>query len=201
MRIRVVLLVWPGLALAWVGALVFGWGNTETGTSDSLVQLSSGSDLIPEADPVFGEPLAYVASGHLLALTAVTAAAVLLPLATGWLRHLAGIISLAAGAALAYFTYTGEVPDTGWAPVVTYAVAGLLAVAALCYFFGRPGPVGILAGVLALAAAVWNTNAAVQLLLPDGRPGLGAIAVTVGFLLTAGGAFAAIGRRRRRRYR
>lgn len=194
---RVVLLVWPGLVLAWIGALVFGWGNTESGTADSLVHLSSGEDLIPAPDPVFGEPLAYVSAGHLLALTAVTAAAVLLPLASGQLRYLAGVISLAAGAALAYFTYTGDVPATGWAPAVTYIVAGVLAVIAVCYFAGRPGPVGVLAGVLALAAAVWNTNAAVQLLLPDGRPGLGAIALTVGFLLAAAGAFATVGLRPR----
>lgn len=198
MRMRVVLLVWPGLVLAWLGGLVFGWGNVESGTADSLVQLSSGSDLIPPADPVFGEPLGYVTSGHLLALTAVTAAAVLLPLAGGRLRHLAGIISLAAGAALAYVTYSGNVAGTSWSPTVTYIVAGALAVAALCYFTGRPGPVGILAGVLALAAAVWNTNAAVQLLLPEGRPGLGAIALTVGFLLVAAGAFTATGQRRPR---
>lgn len=194
---RVVLPVWLGLALAWVGALVFGWGNVETGTADSLVHLSSGRDLIPPAAPVFGEPVGYVASGHLLALTAVTAAAVLLPLASGRLRHLAGLVSLAAGAGLAYLTYAGDTAGTGWSPAVTYVVAGALVVAALCYFADRPGPVGVLAGVLAVAAAVWNTNAAVQLLLPDGRPGLGAIALTVGFLLTAAGAFTTIGRRRR----
>ncbi|SEE60508.1 hypothetical protein SAMN04488554_2114, partial [Ruania alba] len=33
MRMRILLLVWGGLMLTWLGAAVFGWGNVETGSS------------------------------------------------------------------------------------------------------------------------------------------------------------------------
>ena len=69
----------------------------------------------------------------------------------------------------------------------------------MLYLAGRPGPVAVGAGLVGLAGAAWNTNAAVELLLPHGRPGLGSIALTVGFLVVAAGCFAALGERPRRR--
>lgn len=199
MRMRVKLLVWGGLVLAWAGALVLGWGNTESETAGSLLTLGSPRDLIPPAHPDIPDSTYYVTTGHLLALVAVTAAAVLLPLAGGRLRIVAGLVTLAAAGWLAYVTYTGQSSDGGWSPFAVYVAAVVLAVVAVLYLVGRPGPVGIGAGLLALAAAAWNTNAAVELVLPHGRPGLGSIALTVGYLLVAGGAFTVLGERPRRR--
>lgn len=199
MRMHVKLLIWGGLVLVWAGALVLGWGNVESETADPLLTLRSARDLIPPAHPDIPDSTFYVTTGHLHALLAVTAAAVLLPLAAGRLRFLAGLFTLAAAGWLAYVTYTGEGLDGGWSPVAVYVAAGVLAVVAVLYLVGRPGPVGIGAGLLALAAAAWNTNAAVELVLPHGRPGLGSIALTVGYLLVAGGAFTVLGERPRRR--
>src|SRR5690625_6792909 len=81
MRMRVKLLVWGGLVLVWAGALVLGWGNVESGTADPLLTLGSARDLVPPAHPDIPDSTYYVATGHLLVLVAVTAAAVLLPLA------------------------------------------------------------------------------------------------------------------------
>jgi len=201
MRMRVKLLVWGGLVLVWAGALVLGWGNVESGTADPLLTLGSARDLVPPAHPDIPDSTYYVTTGHLLVLVAVTAAAVLLPLAGGRLRILAGLVTLAAGGWLAYVTYTGETVDGGWSPLAVYVAAGVLALVGVLYLAGRPGPVGVGAGLLALAGAAWNTNAAVQLLLPHGRPGLGSIALTLGFLLVAAGAFTTLGERPRRRRR
>lgn len=196
---RVKLLVWGGLVLVWAGALVLGWGNVESGTADPLLSLGSARDLIPEANPDIPDSQYYLATGHLLVLVAVTAAAVLLPLAGGRLRFLAGLLTLAAGGWLAYVTSTAESVDGGWSPTATYVTAGVLALVAVLYLAGQPAPVGVGAGLLALAGAAWNTNAAVELLLPHGRPGLGSIALTLGFLAVAGGCFAVLGERPRRR--
>lgn len=197
MRMRVALLIWIGLALVWAGALVLGWGNVESETAEPLLRIGSASDLIPPTDPNIPDSGYYVNAGHLLVLVAVTAAAVLLPLAAGRPRFVAGLVTLAAGGWLAYVTYQGT--DGGWSPTAGYVAAGVLALVAVLYLAGRPGPVGLGAGLLALAGAAWNTNAAVELLLPHGRPGLGAIALTLGYLLVAGGSFAAMGLRPRRR--
>ncbi len=201
MRMRVKLLVWGGLVLVWAGALVLGWGNVESGTAGPLLTLGSARDLIPPADPDIPDSTYYVTTGHLLTLVAVTAVTVLLPLAGGRLRFVAGLVTLAAGGWLAYVTYTGETVDGGWSPLAVYVAAGVLALVAVLYLVGRPGPVGLGAALVALAAAAWNTNAAVELLLPHGRPGLGSIALTIGFLLVAAGSFAALGERPRRRRR
>lgn len=199
MHTRVKLLIWVGLLLVWTAALVLGWGNVESETADPLLSVGSARDLIPEANPDIPDSSYYLATGHLLVLVAVTAAAVLLPLAGSRLRILAGLLTLAAGGWLAYVTYTGETADGGWSPIAAYVAAGVLALVAVLYLAGRPGPVGVGAGLLALAGAAWNTNAAVELLLPHGRPGLGSIALTVGFLAVAGGCFAVLGERPRRR--
>ncbi|HIZ35651.1 MAG TPA: hypothetical protein H9815_07720 [Candidatus Ruania gallistercoris] len=199
MRMRVKLLVWGGLVLVWAGALVLGWGNVESETANPLLSLGSAQDLIPEADPDIPDSQYYLATGHLLVLVAVTAAAVLLPLAGGRLRIVAGLLTLAAGGWLGYVTYTGETADGGWSPTATYVTAGVLVLVAVLYLAGRPGPVAVGAGLVGLAGAAWNTNAAVELLLPHGRPGLGSIALTVGFLVVAAGCFAALGERPRRR--
>src|SRR5690625_5801568 len=86
MRMRVKLLVWGGLVLVWAGALVLGWGNVESGTADPLLTLGSARDLVPPAHPDIPDSTYYVTTEHLLVLVAVTAAAVLLPLAGGRLR-------------------------------------------------------------------------------------------------------------------
>lgn len=199
MRTRVKLLIWGGLLLVWTAALVLGWGNVESETADPLLSVGSARDLIPEANPDIPDSTYYLATGHLLVLVAVTAAAVLLPLAGGRLRFLAGLLTLAASGWLAYVTYTGETADGGWSPTAGYVATGVLALVAVLYLAGRPGPVGVSAGLLALAGAAWNTNAFVELLMPHGRPGLGSIALTIGFLLVAGGCFAVLGERSRRR--
>lgn len=199
MRMRVKLLIWGGLVLMWAGALVLGWGNVESDTADPLLSLGSAQDLVPEANPNIPDSGYYVATGHLLALVAVTAAAVLLPVAGSRLRIPAGLLTLAAAGWLGYLTYSGQIADGGWSPTAGYVTTAVLALIAVLYLAGRPGPVGVGAGLLALAGAAWNTNAAVELLLPHGRPGLGSIALTLGFLAVAGGCFAVLGERPRRR--
>ncbi|WP_159621666.1 hypothetical protein [Ruania rhizosphaerae] len=194
MKMRVLLLVWGGLVLVWAGAAVFGWGNVESGSADPLVQIRSVGDLVPQDLQAQVSPEYYLGEGHLLVLIAVTALSVLLPLRAKLLRVVAGLAYLAAGGYLGYSAWSGN-PPAEVGTVAGYAVAGALVLAGLFFFADRRSAVGVVAGVAALAGAVWNTHAVVEVALPD-RPGLGAICLTIGYLAVAAGAFSTLGERR-----
>ncbi|UFU05954.1 hypothetical protein [Ruania halotolerans] len=198
MRMRVLLLVWSGLMLTWLGAAVFGWGNAETGSAQPLVQIRSASDLVPAQIEAQATPEYYLGEGHLLVLIAVTALSVLLPLRAKPLRIVAGLAYLAVGGYLGYTAWSGD-PPAEVGTMVGYVVAGALVLAGLFFFADQRGAVGIVAGVAALAGAAWNTHAVVAVALPDdGRPGLGAVCLTLGYVLVAAGSFAALGDHGRR---
>ncbi|UFU02615.1 hypothetical protein LQF12_14150 [Ruania suaedae] len=196
---RVLVLVWGGLVLAWAGAAVFGWGNAETGSAEPLLQIRGVGDLVPQDLQAQVSPEYYLGEGHLLVLIAVSALSVLLPLRAKALRVVAGLAYLGAGGYLGYTAWSGN-PPAEVGTEVGYGVAAALVLAGILFFADRRGAVGVVAGLAALAGAVWNTHAVVQVALPD-RPGLGAICLTIGFVLVAAGAFATLGERRAGRNR
>jgi hypothetical protein len=217
MTLLALLLIWPGLALLWLGVVVLPWGRESV---DDVSTLADIGDLLSRLPDVVGspfpDPLLYLQFGFVFPLVLTTLFAVGLPARSRPVRAVTGIAYLAAAAvttASATGAWSGLDQHLALGPAWTRTgllvlAAGML-LTALAVFADKVWPVAGLVGLLALVGAIWTAHvvitlwrdgggpAGVDLATGVGLPGLGSIAVIVGYLLVSGGAFVVFSRRRR----
>lgn len=192
MRLKATLLIWGGLVLCWLGVGVFPWGRSDY-EGVTLADIGNVARQVTNG-AAFPDPLVYLAFGFMFPLVATTVLAIFLPARAKALRIIVGIVYLLAGLGAAYGASQTQFtdPSEAWLRTYFFGAAALLIAAGALFLANRVWPFAALVGLLALAGAVWNTHVVITLMQDaGGTPGIGAIAVTVGYLLAAAGAFTA----------
>ncbi|TDE94918.1 hypothetical protein EXU48_09035 [Occultella glacieicola] len=221
MRLKALLLIWPGLALLWLGVAVLPWGRESVDDVSTLVDVGDLLTRLPDVlGSSFPEPLAYLQYGFLFPLVLTSLFAVGLPARARPVRVLVGIAYVAAAAlalasAMELWSGLDRYLAVGppWTRTGLLVLAAAMLVTALAMFADQVWPVAGLVGLVALAGAVWTAHVVITLWRDGGGvegvdlgtgvglPGPGSVAVVVGYLLASAGAFMVFTRRQRRRRR